>query len=552
MINRLPSAGDVVAQPVSRTGAAVLPQVPTGLRRGIVKVLQLLAAALAGLLLFLSFQPRPLWWLAPVGLAVLYVVVRGRGVRAGLMLGFVTGLAFMYPLLAWTGEFVGLVGSVPLSVTEAALVAVSVAGIAVVSERRGGCVWAALVWVAGESLRAVLPFGGFPWAKLAFSQVDGVLAPVAVVGGTPLVSLAVAGTGFGLAELFYCTVLTRRVLRPRRLVAATLGLMIVSPTAAGLLAARLVDTAPESGTAVIAAVQGNVPRAGLDFNAQRRAVLDNHVNATLRLAADVRAGRQPQPDLVIWPENSSDIDPFTNPDAYTAIQTAAEAVGAPVVVGAVVGGGTPAPRNTAVLWDPQRGPGERYLKRRLQPFGETMPFRSFFRLFSRDVDRAGRFVPGTEATVLSSGPVRLAVTMCYEVIFDGVVRDSVRNGSNLLTVPSNNATFGYTDMTYQQLAIDRFRAIEHGRAVIVATTSGVSAIIRPDGTVTRRSQLFSPALLVDRVPLRDSLTVADRLGPLPEAAIALAAVASLGVALVARRPSAQRPLEPTSLTSLTV
>ena len=69
----------------------------------------------------------------------------------------------------------------------------------------------------------------------------------------------------------------------------------------------------------VAAVQGNVPRLGLEFNAQRRAVLDNHVRETVRLADDVRAGRAAQPMFVIWPENSSDIDPLANADAADQI-----------------------------------------------------------------------------------------------------------------------------------------------------------------------------------------------------------------------------------------
>ena len=291
----------------------------------------------------------------------------------------------MYPLLSWTGEFVGPIGSVPLSAMEAALVGVTTAAMTVVVSSRGGYLTAGLVWVAGESLRAVVPFGGFPWAKIAFSQVDGPLVALATVGGTPLVSLAVAVSGSALAEL------TRRLVKDRRL---------PRRSAAAAVAALL----PFLGG--LAAVQGNVPRAGLDLAAQRRAVLDNHVNRTLELAADVRAGRTPQPDLVIWPENSSDIDPFTNPDAYTSIQAATTAIGAPVAVGRRRRRKHHHPTQHRRPLGPVNRAGDSYTKRRLQPFGKTMPFRSFFRLFSPDVDRAGRFVPGTQATVCSPSVTR--------------------------------------------------------------------------------------------------------------------------------------------------
>lgn len=491
-----------------------------------------LGAVVAGVLLFVSFAPISLWWLAPVGLAVLYTVLAGRSAKGGFGLGLLAGLGMMLPLLWWTGEFVGLVGSLPLGTLQALLVAPATAAIALVTRLRGAPVWAAMLWVAGETLRSVVPFGGFPWAKLAFGQVDGVLLPLAAVGGAPLVGFAVAVSGFSIPSLLRAVVLTwRRGAAGRALAGVGLAATgVVAPLLAGVLATNLVSTAAEDGVLTVAVVQGNVPRAGLDFNAERRAVLDNHVSETLRLAADVRAGRVEQPDVVLWPENSSDIDPYTNPDAYSRIQRATEAVGVPILVGAVVGGGGPTPRNTVVQWDPVEGPVDEYSKRRLQPFGETMPMRDFFRIFSEDVDRAGRFVPGTEADVLSVGAARVAIAMCYEVIFDDTVRDSIRNGANLLAVPSNNATFGYTDMTYQQLGIDRFRAVEHGRSVVVPTTSGVSAVVRPDGRVVAQTGMFEPATLVETVPLRSSLTVSDRLGPWPEWLLTAGGVAALLVA----------------------
>jgi apolipoprotein N-acyltransferase len=277
-----------------------------------------------------------------------------------------------------------------------------------------------------------------------------------------------------------------------------------------------------------------VPRAGLDFNAQRRAVLDNHVARTEQLARDVRAGRADQPDLVIWPENSSDIDPYRNPDAWQAITDAAQAIDAPIAVGSVLLGDDGLPRNTVLLWDPREGPVDQYTKRKLQPFGETMPWRSFFRIFTSTVDRAGQFVPGDEAVVFDMANARVGIATCYEVAFDGVVRESVE-GANILAVPTNNATFGWTEMTYQQLAMDRVRAVEHGRTVAVAATSGVSAFVLPDGSVSQSTGMFTPAALVEKVPLRSTTTLSDELGPAPEWVMALAGLGALGVAIVIRR-----------------
>jgi apolipoprotein N-acyltransferase len=500
-------------------------------------------AAASGVVLYLSFPPRPLWWLAPLAFAGVAVVLRGRRARAGFGYGFVAGLGFFLPLLHWTGEYVGAVAWLPLAAAQAVFFGFAGAAIAVVSMARGAPLWAALLWVAGEALRARVPFGGFPWGKVAFGQAQGPYLHLAAVAGTPLVGFAVALTGFGVAALVRRLAAGPR--RPRALIGPVLA--VVLPVAAGVAATPLVGTDANAGTATVAVVQGNVPRLGLDFNAQRRAVLDNHVRRTEQLAADIRAGRVPRPDLVIWPENSSDIDPYRNLDARTEIDQAAADVGAPISVGAVVSPTDGTLRNAAVLWDPQQGPIDEYDKRKLQPFGETMPLRSFVRLFSPDVDRVTwQFDPGTVAKVFPMGPARVGIATCYEVAFDDAVRDSVRAGATLLAIPTNNATFGRTEMTYQQLAMSRERAVEHGREVVVAATSGVSAIVAPDGTVTQQSELFTPDALVARVPLRTTTTLATRLGAGPEWVMTLLGLVALGWTLIAstRRRRARRASSP--------
>jgi apolipoprotein N-acyltransferase len=406
--------------------------------------------------------------------------------------------------------------------------------------------WAAAVWTADEALRSRVPFGGFPWAKVAFSQPDGVFASVASWGGTALEGFVVALCGFSLAALLISARSKSWFFDVRWPAVGVIGSVVV-----GAVAWLGVGTDANAGMVTVAAIQGNVPRAGLDFNSQRRAVLDNHVKETLRLAADVRAGRVKQPDLVIWPENSSDIDPFLNPDAYAEIDEAVQAINAPVAVGAVVwptvnGVVATQPRNEMVLWVPGAGPVDSYTKRQLQPFGETMPFRSLLSHVSSYVDKAGNFQAGTRVNAFAMGQrpgavATVALNTCYEVAFDSVVRDSVtETGANLLAVPTNNATFGHSDMTYQQLAMDRTRAIEHGRSVVVAATSGVSGLIEPDGSVIARSGLFVPAELVASIPLRSTVTLADRLGAAPEWALVVLAAVGVALGVGTRRQAAAR------------
>ena len=256
---------------------------------------------------------------------------------------------------------------------------------------------------------------------------------------------------------------------------------------------------------------------------------------TVKLAAEVDAGRVDQPDVVIWPENASDIDPLRNADAAADITRASEAIGAPILVGTVLVNADRTTTNSVIVWDGANGPQEQHDKKIIQPFGEYLPYRSFFRNFSSYADRAGNFVPGEGNGVVHAAGVPIGVATCYEVAFDRAFQESVRNGAQLLAVPTNNATFGDTEMTYQQLAMSRVRAVEHGRAVVVAATSGVSAIIAPDGAVTSQTDLFVPAALVAKVPLSTSSTLASRVGPVPEIVLSIIAVGAIAMAVLARR-----------------
>ncbi len=487
------------------------------------------AAVLSGVMLYLSFPPRPLWWLVLPGFALLGWVLFERRARAAFGLGLLAGLGFMLPLLHWTGEEVGPVPWLALAAAEALFVAVGCIGISAVSRLPGGPLWAAAVWTLDEAVRARVPFGGFPWGKIAFGQADSVFLPLAALGGTPLLSFAVVLCGFGLFEAVRRFAHYRSAGELRRGAAAVAAAAVLVPVAAAFASLPLVDDSAEDGTATVAAIQGNVPRLGLDFNAQRRAVLDNHAKRTEQLARDVKAGKVPQPDLVLWPENSSDLDPYRNPDARIVIDDAVKAIGAPTVIGAVVEPDSGPLRNTLIQWEPDKGPVATYDKRHIQPFGEYMPMRSFVRIFSSDVDRVQRdFGPGKKVGVFDLGGTYTGLVTCYEAAFDDAVRDTVEHGAQLIAVPSNNATFGRSEMTYQQLAMSRVRAVEHSRAVVVPVTSGVSAIIRPDGTVAEKTKMFTPDALVDEVPLRSSLTPATRMGPLPEGILVLLALGALG------------------------
>ncbi|MFD5555564.1 apolipoprotein N-acyltransferase [Streptomyces sp. NPDC127068] len=508
---------------------------PSLTRRVALRLVPAVVAALSGVLLYVSFPPRTLWWLALPAFAGFAWSVRGRSWKAGLGSGYAFGLGFLLPLLVWTGVEVGPGPWLALVAIEAAFVALVGAAAAAVSRLPAWPVWAAALWIAGEAARARVPFHGFPWGKVAFGQADGVFLPLAALGGTPVLGFAVVLCGYGLYEAVSLGVAARRGTALRRVTAAGAAVALALPLLAALAARPLVSSAAEDGTTTVAAIQGNVPRLGLDFNAQRRAVLDNHVKETERLAAQVARGRVEQPDLVLWPENSSDIDPFRNEDARDVIERAVAAIGVPIAVGGVVTTEDGRLLNQQILWDPEKGPVDTYDKRQIQPFGEYLPLRSIISAVSSDASMVRKdFSRGSEPGVFTMAGARVGIATCYEAAFDWAVRDTVTEGAQLLSVPSNNATFGRSEMTYQQLAMSRVRAVEHSRTVVVPVTSGVSAVIMPDGRVADRTGMFTPDTLVAEVPLRSSSTPATRLGILPEVLLVLVAAGGLGGAVAVR------------------
>jgi len=508
--------------------------------------LALPVAVAGGLALAAAFPPVGMWPLAAVGPALLAVALWGRSVRGALGIGLVFGLAFFVPLLSWLVNVAWYAWGA-LALAEAVIFAVLAAGQRLLLQLRAWPLAVAGWWVAAEAVRARWPYA-FPWGRLAMSQPDAPTARWAAIGGAPLLTFVVALAGACLAWLLLApgagpaaagrpeapALAGRRQAGHRRIVPA-----LAFAAAAGLALGGLllpVDQATPGGpVARVAAIQGNVPHArNLPDLLRAATVTQNHAAATESLAAQVRTGPRPAPDLVIWPENSTDLDPARSASTYATIQRAVDAINRPVLVGAVLQDPL---RNAGQLWLPRRGPVAAYIKRQLVPFGEYIPFRGLLSHVTpltalQPVD----FTAGHRAVVFRTGQIRLGDVICYEVGFDGLVSSEVTAGANLLAVQSNDADFeldGQPGESQQQIAMARIRAVESNRSVVYASTTGESAIIDPDGALVARSGIWQRAILEARVPLRSSLTLANRLGGWPEYVITFLTLAALAWAAAA-------------------
>jgi apolipoprotein N-acyltransferase len=505
-------------------------------------------AAVGGLALTAAFPPVGIWPLAAAGPALLAIALWRQRLRTALVVGVVFGLAFYFPLLSWVVNVLWL-AYVALAIASSLLFGALAVGQWLLLRLRAWPLAVAGWWVAAEAVRSRWPFGGFPWGRLVMSQAESPLLRWVGIGGPAFVTFLLALIGACVAWLILGSAETQRTAnRGRQRVLAGAATVL---TAALALSGPLLPASQGAGTAStaeVAAIQGNVPHAtNLPDLWRATTVTQYHADATSELAARVQRGLLPAPDLVIWPENSTDQDPSLNPPIYDAILNAVDLINRPVLVGAVLQNPV---RNTGQLWLPRKGPVALYVKRKLVPFGEVIPWRGLISKITSlpSTLQPVNFTPGHKAVVFRIGKIRLGDVICYEVGFDGLVYSEVAGGANLLSVQTNDADFeldGQTSETLQQLDMARIRAVEFDRAVVVASTTGISAIIAPDGSLLVSTRTWTRAEIEARVPLLSTHTLAYNLGGWPEGVLSWVTVAAVGWAIGVAFRRRRRPDNPT-------
>lgn len=492
---------------------------------------RILVALVSGAVLSLAFEPVAVAYLMPLSLAALALATRDLRARSGFLVGLVFGIAFYFPHIHWMSSSIGAAAWISLAGIEAFFHGLFGAAAAVLHRLRAWPFWLAGAWLTMELTRSTWPFSGMPWGRLGFGVVDTPLAPALAWVGVNGVSLVVAALGFLLARLLVSA-------RGDERLYAAVGLVGLASVA--VVPSVVPWTLPTRAEATVAAVQGDVPGAGNDILEDSRGVTQNHVDATVALADDVAAGRRPRPDFVVWPENSTAIDPFLDAATHQQVTSAVEAIGVPVMVGAIVDAGPEQILNQGIVWDPVTGAGDRYTKRHPVPMGEYIPFRSVFEAAglteSGQLARVGRdMLSGTRATPLVVAGIPVADAICFDIAYDDGLALQQENGAELLTVQTSNASFIFTDQVEQQFAMTRARAIETGKYVVVAATNGISGVIAPDGTVVDRTQRLTQDVIVETVDLRPGVTPGVRVGRVLPLLSAASSVVGLLLGILAYR-----------------
>ena len=465
-------------------------------------------ALVSGLLLSLAFEPVAFAYLIPVALAGFALSTYDLPVRRAWIPGLVFGVAFYFPHIYWMSDSIGPPAWLALAGLEALFYGLLGAAAGPMGRIRWWPVWLAAAWVTMELWRTGWPYSGMPWGRLSFGVVDTPVADALTYVGMSGLSFLLALSGFLLAW----AVMERE--RRSRLIAVGVLAGVCAAMAIPSLASYRLD---ERDSATVAVVQGNVPPPENDILADFRQVTENHVQATVDLAAEVARGSVPRPDFVVWPENSTAVDPFRDGSTNTAIRRASAAIGVPILVGAIVDAGEDHVLNQGIVWDPVTGAGERYTKHHPVAFGEYMPLRPVLRSWGiEDMGQLGRIsrdmLSGTSDEPLRIAGVEVSDAICFDVAYDDVAYDQIENGAELLAVQTSNASFIFTDQIDQQFAITRLRAIESGKYLVVASTNGITGVIAPDGSVVAAADPLTQDVLLERVGLRPGVTPGVRLG----------------------------------------
>lgn len=510
-----------------------------------------LVGSIGGAFIALSYPAFNFWPGIFIGYFLVLVSIRLLGFFKAFIVGTLAGFAFFGILLKWLTTYLGPIPWFAGSLISALIFGLAAAMAAVVwrylaTVKLGaaqpfviafalGAIFTAREYVAG-----VFPYGGLPWARGGLSLVDTYLAKwvyfVDVAGLTWLIVFITAlftirfakhqPNGIGIYK------------RSRMLIPTAIAALLFFGTPALVT----LDASGTAGTMKVAAVQGNA-NAGLFAVNPAGSILDKHLVVSKDL---VSSGRGENLDLMVWPENSSDLDPNSMVEPGMKIsQFVTEELKAPLLFGTKTFRGEDF-YNEVDLWLPETGLEDYYHKIRPVPFGEYVPDRPFFMALAPDlIGLIGwDMSSGTRDGIfdLPNG-AKVGSLICFEVAFDYLSHDLVKQGAQAIMIQTNSSDFGKSEQGVQQAAISRMRAIETGRTVVAVSTVGVSGIYAADGSVVKELESFKPGAMVEEIALRKEITPAVMFGGLVEPlafsiSLILFPISFLGLAL--RRLRAKR------------
>ncbi len=472
-------------------------------------------AGVSGLLLFLSFPLFDLSFLAWAALAPLLVALHlAPSRRRGLLLGGLCGTIYFAGLVYWVPEVMRRYGELAavlafgVYLLMVLLLALFIAAFGLVQShlarrfKARALLLAPPLWVSLELARNYIPFGGFPWCLLGYSQADRLaLIQIADITGVYGISFLLVSVNAGLAYFF----LTRGE-RLHRQLAPLFAAGALIALALGYGGYRL-SAEPVSGEPLeIALAQANIP-----FKSWRELAPKFYQEYPHMIGAAAERGAK----LVVLPESPT---PFSYQND-TNYRRHLEKVVAENRVWLLfnnntelVNGRDTIYHNSAWLLDEGGRFASRYDKLHLVPFGEYVPMQRILFFAGQLVQEVGGYTPGGSIIVSSLDGIGFSTLICYEAIFPNLVHKFVRRGAQFLINITNDGWYGETSAPYQHFQMARLRAVENRRYLARAANTGISGFVDPYGRVLASSGLYTEALLWSQVVPRSDITFYTRFG----------------------------------------
>lgn len=433
---------------------------------------------LTGALFLSSFTPFDFWPGVFLGSMLLFHQIVDRGFLQRIYISFISALAFFLPLFHWSSTYVGAIPWLILAIGEALIFSV----IALFSYKKDvkSLFFFSAFFALIEILRMKVPFGGFGWGRIGHTQTDSLTSMYPLVGVT------------GITFLVLIASLSIYLMKFRLIVALILLVVIGS---------NLPSDLNKLGTIRIAAVQGGVDELGLNFNDRAYSVLQRHAKVTENLEQAY--------DLVVWPENASDLDPMKDMRAREIVQSLLDEKDFPLLVGAVEQS-LDGPVNSSLFFDKSGKLISRYVKQDLAPFGEYIPLRTLAEFVTPEAKYVRNFIAGDQWVLHKVNNAKLLSVICFEILDD----DHLKNGassSEIIINQTNNATFGRSNQAAQQLQIARSRAAELGKEILSVSTTGFTAQIDNQGKIVKEIPQFDAGYLDAELQRFEGETWASRL-----------------------------------------
>jgi len=526
-------------------------------------------ALLAALLLILSYPPFEVSHLIWIALLPLLIVV-GNGIsrRRAFLLGWLTGVVWIYFTDSWIAHSMVFFGNLATVAAYGvcllfAMILAIFPGLFALGQRQLvrtfgwiGFGAAPFIWVASEWVRQFLT--GVTWNSLGIAQVSNFrVARIAQLGGVYLVTAEI------VAVTSVIILATRIRHRTTGRVAVALGmvafLLFFMPGAA-----TPVNQIKGAAGALVTVVglQPNLRPETADDPGRQAEALERAISMTREA---IERTPEKRADLAIWAESPLALFYDHDPVVRARLENLARDTGSYLVLNTVARDGTNYFNSINVVppANPEVGATslpalKRYDKIRLVPFGEYVPYRHLLGRFVPAI--TGDFAPGNEAVVnllrletrraallttdssavdpsieRTTNFVRLGGFICYEAAYPDLVRRFVKDGATLLVNLSNDGWFGNTAGARQHLAHARMRAIENDRDIVRVTNSGISALITAEGAVIDQLPQFISGSQFWQAQARRNITTYVRYGDWFAISAVILTILLIGAALVIER-----------------